>query len=41
MNAEIADYIDVRQRMRDLGCFDPSGIVLLPTNSLQRRHAAN
>ncbi len=32
MTIDVTDYIDVRQRLKALGCHDPIGFVLLPTN---------
>ncbi len=32
MTTTISEYIDVRQRISDLGCFSPAGLALLPSN---------
>lgn len=32
MNTTISEYIDVRQRITDLGCLSPTGLALLPSN---------
>lgn len=32
MNTTIYEYIDVRQKINDLGCFSPAGLALLPSN---------
>lgn len=32
MTTTISEYIDVRQRIADLGCLSPAGLALLPSN---------
>ncbi len=32
MTTTISEYIDVRQRIADLSCFNPAGLALLPAN---------
>lgn len=32
MTTTISEYIDVRQRISDLGCLSPAGLALLPSN---------
>lgn len=32
MTTTISDYIDVRQRIAELDCYNPTGLALLPTN---------
>ncbi|QYJ91142.1 hypothetical protein [Shewanella halotolerans] len=32
MTTTISEYIDVRQRINDLGCLNPTGLALLPSN---------
>ncbi|MCE1159669.1 MAG: hypothetical protein LWW74_00490 [Burkholderiales bacterium] len=32
MTTTISEYIDVRQRISDLGCLSPTGLALLPSN---------
>lgn len=32
MNVQITDYVDVRNRARDLGCNEPTGLCILPRN---------
>lgn len=32
MTTAISEYIDVRQRINDLGCLSPTGLALLPSN---------